>query len=108
MQNKYRNKKVTIDGLKFDSQKESRRYQELKLLERAGVIDGLITLVRYEIIPKSDKYGKVVYVADFVYLKDGRLIVEDVKGMKTGAAYAMFKLKQKLMYNTLGLEVVEI
>lgn len=40
--NKYKNRKVTVDGIKFDSMKEARRYKELKLLERGGAITGLV------------------------------------------------------------------
>ena len=34
-------KKCQVDGIKFDSLKEARRYQELRLLERAGKIADL-------------------------------------------------------------------
>lgn len=39
--NKYRNNKVTYDGIIFDSKKEAQRYAELKLLERTGRIKEL-------------------------------------------------------------------
>ena len=39
--NKYFNKKITVDGIKFDSKKEANRYNELKLLKRAGLIEEL-------------------------------------------------------------------
>lgn len=38
---KYKNKKITLDGITFDSRKEANRYRELKLLERAGEIHTL-------------------------------------------------------------------
>lgn len=39
--NKYGNIKTVIDGIKFDSKRESERYLELKLLEKAGEISDL-------------------------------------------------------------------
>ena len=45
--NKYSNKKVTIDGFKFDSKKEAKRYSELKLLLRANKITDLILQPKY-------------------------------------------------------------
>ena len=84
--NKYKNRKVFMDGIKFDSAKEARRYRELKLLEDAGEITDLRRQVRYELIPAQRIGGKLVerkvdYVADFTYIrtKDLKLIVEDVK-----------------------------
>ena len=85
---KYRNKKITRDGMTFDSLKEYRRYCELRLLERANAITDLQRQVKYELIPSQRINGKVVeractYVADFVYQKDGETIVEDTKGFRT-------------------------
>ena len=93
---KYRAKKTEIDGIKFDSRKEARRYTELKLLERNGDIENLTLQPRFllqEGFRKNGKaYRKIEYVADFMYKQDGKLIVEDVKGIKTD----VYKLKQKL------------
>lgn len=95
-QNKFGNKK--ING--FDSMKEYSRYQELKLLERAGKIQGLSRQVPYELLPaQRDENGKlifreIVYKADFTYWQDDQFVVEDVKGYKTPE----YKLKAKLMY----------
>ena len=123
---KYNNKKVTIDGITFDSLKEARRFEELKLAEEAGAIGDLERQVRFELIPAQRepdtrgarggvKKGKllerqVVYIADFVYidLYTGEKVVEDVKGMKQGAAYEVFKLKRKLMLWRYGIKVKEI
>lgn len=123
---KYNNKKVTVDGITFDSAKEGRRYQELKLAEAAGAIGDLKRQVRFELIPaqrEPDTRGarggvvkgkllerQVVYVADFVYtdLYTGEKIVEDVKGMKQGTAYEVFKLKRKLMLWVHGIRIREI
>lgn len=94
---KYGAKKTELDGIKFDSKKEAARYRELKLLERAGEIRDLRLQVPYELQPKFRKAGKtwrsVTYVADFVYqTKDGREVIEDVKGMRTD----VYRLKRKL------------
>ena len=123
---KYNNKKVIVDGMTFDSLKESRRYEELKLAEAAGAIGSLERQVRFELIPAQRepdtrgakggvKKGKllerqVVYIADFVYidLSTGEKIVEDVKGMKQGTAYEVFKLKRKLMLWVHGIRIREI
>ena len=62
MYRKYHNKKITIDGLTFDSKKEARRYQELKALEKAGVIYGLQTQVKYLLIPAQHELTDEVYI----------------------------------------------
>ena len=93
---KYNNKKIEINGHVFDSKAEARRYQELALLEKAGVISGLRLQPEYELIPAFKKmhrsFRKTVYIADFEYVENGRKIVEDVKGFKT----EVYKLKKKL------------
>lgn len=93
---KYRNKKVEIDGILFDSTKEGKRYLVLREAERNGLISGLTLQPRWEILPaKKEQYVKHLktkdkicertvalpahYTADFSYIKDGQLVVEDVK-----------------------------
>ena len=123
---KYKNKKTVVGGITFDSKREARRWQELKLAESAGAIGDLERQVRFELIPAQRepdtrgarggvKKGKllerqVVYIADFVYidLYTGERVVEDVKGMKQGTAYEVFKLKRKLMFWRYGIRVKEI
>lgn len=82
---KYNNKKITIDGIVFDSVKEGTRYQELKLLARAGEIKDLKLQVTFELIPKQKDERAVTYKADFVYFDNRKQqnIVEDTKGFKT-------------------------
>ncbi len=114
--NKYGNRKVEYDGMKFDSQKEACRYAELKILQESGVISGLRTQVTFELIPaQKDENGKLIehpasYVADFVYVDalTGCYVVEDVKGYKKGAAYNIFTLKRKMMLHKYGIRVKEI
>lgn len=119
---KYGAKKVTIDGQTFASQKEARRYQELKILERAGVIADLNTQVKFLLIPAQRepdiigprggrKPGKLIehecaYIADFVYIDQNTraMVVEDTKGFRTEA----YKIKKKLMLERHNIRIREI
>lgn len=108
---KYKNIKVTIDGIKFDSTKEANRYVELKYLEKAGKIKDLVLQPKFLLQPSYKKNGKTIrkieYVADFSYLdiKTNKIYIEDVKGMKTD----VYKLKKKIFeYNYPELVIVEI
>ena len=125
---KYHNRRTRVsNGQIADSRKEARRYEELLLLQRAGKISDLRTQVPYELVPAQyetyERYGKngnrlkdgiklveraVNYVADFVYLEDGKLVVEDVKGYRDGAAYSIFVIKRKLMLHIHGIRIREI
>ena len=126
---KYGNKKIEVDGIEFDSKKEARRYCELKVMERAGVISGLELQKEFELIPAQyetyERYGKkgqrlqdgkrcieksCVYKSDFTYMQDGRLIVEDVKGYRDprSAGYAKFVIKRKLMLHIYGIRIIEV
>ena len=101
---KYGNiKTITSDGIKHDSQKEANRWCELKLLERAGKISGLQRQVKFELIPKQDCERAVVYVADFMYIEDNKLVVEDVKGKRTKE----YIIKRKLMLWVHGISIKE-
>lgn len=106
---KYHNEWVVVDGQKFQSKKEGNRWQELKLMERAGEIFSLARQVRIEIVPKTDKHKARFYVADFVYIdgKTGKTVYEDVKGYKRGLAYQMFTLKRDILYWRHGIEIKE-
>jgi len=83
MSSKYHSKKVTIDGITFDSQKEAMRYQELLLLQRAGAIDSLHLQVKFTCDVKNRHVCN--YYADFTYHDKvtGMDVVEDVKGYRT-------------------------
>jgi hypothetical protein len=101
---KYGNvKTITSDGIKHDSIKEANRWCELKLLERAGMIQDLQRQVKYELIPKQDGERPVYYIADFVYTENGKRIVEDTKGMRTKE----YKLKKKMMLYFHGIKIKE-
>ena len=59
--NKYRNIKTEVDGIKFDSKREAQRYQELKLLEKGGVISNLELQPKFELLPANkDKKNKAI------------------------------------------------
>lgn len=103
---KYNSKKVTLDGIKFDSKKEARRYKELKLLERAGEIKDLKLQPRYT-LQESFKHEeatirKIEYVADFQYedARTGQTIVEDVKSEPTKTQ--VYRIKKKLFLKRYG------
>jgi len=66
---KYGNIKTVIDGFTFDSKREATRYQELKLLEKAGEIRELELQPKYTLVPKTKKRRAVTYTADFRYLE---------------------------------------
>ena len=104
-ESKYHNKKVTVDGITFDSIKEAERWKTLRLMERAGEIVGLNRQVKIELVPKSNLFRAVYYVADFVYFdkRKGKTVYEDVKGMKTD----VYKLKKKLLYWRHQIEITE-
>ena len=106
---KYHSKKVTYDGITFDSKKEAARYKQLKLLENIGYISELKlqpVYVLQEGFKKNGKtYRKITYRADFEYIRDGKTFVEDVKGMKT----EVYKLKKKLFeYKYPDLGILEV
>lgn len=113
---KYNNRKVTINGEQFDSQKEANRYCELLLLQRAGKIKDLQRQVKFVVIPSITIDRKVVerecsYIADFVYIDEtGEKVVEDVKGYRdpSSAGYAKFVIKRKLMLWRHGIRIREV
>lgn len=116
---KYRAHKTIVDGIMFDSAKEAKRYERLKQMEEAGEISGLERQVRFELLPAQREpdiigtrgarhKGKLIekpvsYVADFVYLQDGKKIVEDVKGFRTPE----YKIKRKMMLYFYGIKIRE-
>jgi hypothetical protein len=106
---KYHAKKVTYNGITYDSKKEANRHRELLLLERAGAISELERQVRYELLPSQRIDGKVVerpvfYIADFRYQQDGKTIVEDTKGVKTKD----YILKRKMLLYFHKIKIKEV
>lgn len=102
--NKYNSRWTEVDGIKFQSGAEARRYSELKLLQMGKQISNLRLQVEYPL-----KVGDLVvgaYFADFVYedpAGSGRTVVEDVKGYKTD----IYQLKKKLMLACYGISILE-
>ena len=122
---KYGNKKYTVDGITFDSVKEAHRYMDLKRQQEEGIIQNLRLQVEFVLIPaqhgasgavykSGPKKGKpkpgillerkCSYIADFVYLRDGSEVVEDVKGMRTPE----YVIKRKLMLAVYGIQISEV
>lgn len=109
MASKYHSRKITKDGITYDSVKEYRRACELSLLESAGAIADLKRQVKFELIPSQRVDGKVVerpctYVADFVYQEGGKTVVEDTKGFRTKD----YIIKRKLMLQVHGIRIREV
>ena len=57
--NKYHNRKYSADGEVFDSKREYQRWQELKLLEKAGEIAELRRQVPFELLPNQREPDKI-------------------------------------------------
>ena len=105
---KYHAKKTVIDGIEFDSAREAKRYVKLRALEDAGRIQGLRLQVPFELVPSFEcdgvKYREMRYIADFVYARDGKTVVEDTKGFRTKE----YIIKRKLMLWLNGIRILEI
>ncbi len=121
MWSKYKARKTCIDGIWFDSKKESQRYVYLRDAQKRGDIRNLRMQVKYTLIPaqyETDRIGRmagkirgrllereVSYIADFVYIdENGVEVVEDVKGMRTPS----YKIKRKLMLYMHGIRITEV
>lgn len=108
---KYGAKRTTVDGITFASQKEAARYNELRLLERAGEIHSLRMQPSFELdviggFVKDIRVNLGVYRADFDYfdVKADTRVVEDVKGFKT----PLYRWKKKHVEAQYGIEIREI
>lgn len=121
---KYNNTKVEYDGIKFDSKKEMQRYIVLKEAESTGIISNLELQVKYELIPAvKEEYVEhlktkdkiktrtlqlpITYTCDFRYLKNGEVIVEDVKASPKMLPKE-FVLKEKMMFALKGIRIKKI
>ena len=121
-QNKYHNKKVTYNGMEFDSIKERDRYFELQVLQRAGQIRNLRRQVAFELIPfqkvivpvfgggtRVQTEKAVKYIADFAYedKSTGRTVVEDVKSPIT-RKQPEYVIKRKLLLERYHIAIKEV
>lgn len=120
MKNKYHAKKVTINGITYDSIKEAQRHPVLLDMERKGEITDLQRQVKFVLIPAQRepdtigsrggvKKGRLIerecaYVADFVYNQNGKRVVEDTKGVRTKD----YIIKRKLMLWVHGIQIKEV
>lgn len=112
--NKFGAVKKVVDDVKFDSTREAKRYEELKLLVRAGKIKSLRVQVSYPLV-KSVKYKnakrakpEMIYTADFEYwdIEKNELVVEDVKSVAT-AKLTDYIMRRHMMLAFHGIEVLE-
>ena len=87
----------------FDSKREAERYLFLRSEQLAGRISDLKCQVPFTLLPPQGKERAVKYIADFTYMRDGKLVVEDSKGFKTD----VYRLKRKLMLYIHGIEIQE-
>lgn len=116
---KYKNKKITTDDGTFDSKGELKRWERLKKLNDMGIISDLKRQVKFELLPAQDLHEAVVrkgnkrasrieapieYVADFTYILDGELVVEDFKGIYTDE----YKMKRKMMLYIHDIQIREV
>lgn len=83
--------------------KEANRYQELKLMIKAGAIIQIELQPKYPIVINGKKVFE--YRADFAYqLCSGGRVIEDVKGVKT----QLYKLKKKCVEAQYGITITEV
>lgn len=109
---KYGAQPTIVEGTRFASKAEARRYSELLLLARAGEIVGLELQPRFVLWALPHGCVEVVgvpvgtYIADFrYYQRDGELVIEDVKGM---AGTAVYNLKKRIVEVQYGITVREV
>ena len=112
---KYRNRKAVRGSIRFDSQKEARRYDELILALQAGAIRDLRLQPHYTLqeaykTPDGKTVRAIQYVADFAYQRRRGdtwvTVVEDVKSRATKTR--VYELKRKLLLDRYGIEIVEV
>lgn len=107
---KLRSKFGAVRSGGYDSRKEHRRANYLKVLQHAGLISNLREQVKFVLIPtQRDADGNLLekecsYYADFVYDRDGKTIVEDTKGVRTPE----YVIKRKLMLHVHGISIKEL
>ena len=108
---KYGAKPTVVDGIRFHSAKEAKRYQELKVLLKAGEIHDLALQPAFDLdviggFVKDVRYRIGGYKADFQYTewRTGKRIVEDVKGFKT----PLYRWKKKHVEAQYGVQIREV
>jgi len=107
---KYRNEPQTEDGHQFASRLEVRRYFELKTMAAAKLISELKVHPEFALHspdPNGIPRRVCAYIADFSYVRDGKLVVEDAKSQPTRQT-AIYQLKRRMVQCEWGIEVIEI
>lgn len=99
--NKFHAQKTVVDGVTYDSKKESKRAIELQYLEKAGKIKNLEMQKRFILQEgfvnnEGQKVRPISYLADFYYEQNGQKVVEDVKSPATRTQ--VYSLKKKLFW----------
>lgn len=98
---------IDNDGIRHASKKQARRWRDLKTLQRAGEISNLKREITIPLVVNGIKICS--YRVDHTYnLKSGQGVLEDVKGLKAGVSYRLFKIKANLVKAIHGIEVQEI
>jgi hypothetical protein len=112
--NKYHAQMCTVDGIRFDSTKEARRYEELKVLAAAGEILALERQPEFPIIVLElwrDDGQQVLcgrYRADFRYVdaQSGEVVIEDTKSGPTKTT--AYRLRKRLAEAIHGVTIREV
>lgn len=101
---------TVVDGIRFDSMKEARRWGELRLMEKAGEIRNLSRQVAIPLIgrdgPLKTRTGKAMKLTvDFVY-EDRRLNWQRVYEDSKGAVTRDYEVRRAVA-QAMGIEVIE-
>lgn len=116
-ESKYHNVKTEVNGIRFDSKKEARRYQELLSLQELGLIEDLRLQVNFTLReaytkPNGERVRAIVYKADFTYYQKDQngdytlYIVEDVKSRVTKTP--VYRTKKKLIWEKFRIQIKEV
>jgi hypothetical protein len=99
IKHKFKAKPTEINGIKFSSQKEAKRYGALKMLQNIGEILFFLRQIPFH-LP-----GNVKYVCDFlIFWANGEVTIEDVKGFKTES----YKAKKKMVEALYPITILEV
>ena len=108
---KYHSMQAERAGVRFDSQKEARRYDELMTMLRAGIITDLrlqpqFTLQESYVTETGERIRAIRYTADFSYRFGRKLVVEDVKSAATRTKE--YLRNKKFMRSKYGIDIQEV
>lgn len=110
LKSKYFSRHTKVDGIRFDSMAEARRYSELKLLVKAGQITDFERQPLYDLFVPGHGTGEPVkigyYRADFRYKVGDTVVVEDLKSPPTKTSY--YRLKKRMVEATYGFQITEV